>query len=119
MEGVGAARAEAAELKKRIDRGEDPLAEIAAERAAPTVADMCARFEAEHLPRTRPATQRDYKAIIKNDILPALKNHKVADVTYSDVDALHRKITKRGATYLANRTVAILSKMFSLAIKWG
>lgn len=115
---VGAARQEAAELKKRIDRGEDPLAEIAAERAAPTVADMCERFEAEHLPKTRPATQRDYKALIKNDILPALKNHKVAEVTYSDVDALHRKITNRGATYLANRTIAVLSKMFSLAVRW-
>ena len=48
---ASAARAEAKELKKRIDRGEDPLAEVEAKRAAPTVADMCERFEAEHLPR--------------------------------------------------------------------
>src|SRR5262249_15110812 len=44
---------------------------------------------------------------------------KVADVTFADVDALHRRITKAGAIYQANRTVAVLSKMFSLAIKWG
>lgn len=115
---VAAARAEAADLKKRIDRGEDPMGDVQALRAAPTVADLCERFEAEHLPKTRPATQRDYRAIINNDILPALRNHKVADVTFSDVDALHRKITSRGATYLANRTIAVLSKMFSLAVRW-
>ncbi len=115
---VAAARQEAADLKQRIDRGEDPLAEIKAERAAPTMLDLCLRFETEHLPRTRPATQRDYRAIIVNDILPSLRNHKVANVTFSDVDALHRKITKRGASYRANRTVAVLSKMFSLAVRW-
>ena len=43
---------------------------------------------------------------------------KVADVGYSDIDALHRKITASGSTYVANRCVAMLSKMFSLAIKW-
>jgi len=115
---VAAARAEASELKIRIDRGGDPVAELQAERGAPTVADLCKRFEDEHLPRCRPSTKRDYQAAIANDILPAMKHLKVADVTYSDIDALHRKITKRGAPYLANRRVAVLSKMFSLAIRW-
>jgi integrase len=31
---------------------------------------------------------------------------------------LHRKITRSGARYAANRCVAILSKMFSLAMRW-
>jgi integrase len=39
-------------------------------------------------------------------------------VTFSDVDRLHRKITKRGASYVANRVVALLSKMFALAMRW-
>jgi integrase len=116
---TSAARTEAGELKKRVDRGEDPMADVAADRTAKTVADLCQRFEEEHLPKTRPATERDYKALIRNEIKPALKNLKVADIAFSDVDDLHRKITKRGAPYVANRTVAVLSKMFSLAIKWG
>lgn len=115
---VAAARAEAMNLKKRIDRGEDPLADIETARTAPTVAHMCSRFEDEHLRKKRPATQRDYKAMIANEILPAMKHLKVAEVTFSDVDSLHRKITKRGRTYRANRTVAVLSKMFSLAVRW-
>lgn len=115
---IGAARAEAKELKKQIDHGQDPMAEIRADREAPTVADMCARFAEEHLPKKRTSTQQGYRIIIDGLILPKLRHMKVAEVTFSDVDALHRKITKDGTPYQANRAVAVLSRMFNLAIKW-
>ena len=115
---TAAARVYAAELKQKVDRGEDPLEEVAADRQAKTVADLAARFKEEHLPKKRPATRRSYEALINNDILPALKQLRVADVSFSHVDSLHRKITNRGSPYQANRTVAVLSKMFSLAEKW-
>lgn len=116
---TAAARAEAAELKKAIDRGEDPLAVVEADRGAKTVADLATRFTEEHLPKTRPSTAKNYTLLLNKFILPELRHHKVAEVTYSDVDGLHRKVTKGGAPYQANRSVAVLSKMFSLAIKWG
>jgi integrase len=132
---TGAARQEAGDLKKRIDMGHDPMAEVNADRAAKTVGDLCDRFAEEYLPDTRkeakpsrgrngdsklrPATQRDYAALIRREIRPALKHVALADLTYSDIDALHRKITKRGASYLANRTIAVLSRMLNLAVKWG
>ena len=59
-----AARNEASTLKKKIDLGADPMAEVQTERGAPTVADLCQRFVEEHLPRKRPKTQADYKAAI-------------------------------------------------------
>jgi hypothetical protein len=52
---VGAARDEAKALKKRIDRGEDPMADIEAGRDAKTIADMCKRFLAEHSKRKKSA----------------------------------------------------------------
>ncbi len=116
---TGPARSEAGELKKRIDRGEDPLAEIEADRHAKTVADLCDRFEDQHFSRLRPSTSQEYRAQIRREILPELKRLKVAEVTFSDIDALHRKITRRGVPYYANRVLATLSKMFSLAIRWG
>lgn len=121
---TAAARTEAIELKKRIDRGEDPLAEIEADRNAKTVSDLCDRFIAEYVPRKRTSTAKDYKAAIENYVRPAMKHFKVADVAFSDIDSLHRKITKggqrgRGAPYVANRTAALLSKMFAQAIRWG
>jgi integrase len=113
-----AARAEAAELKKQIARGGDPLADLEAERAAPTVADLCARYEAEHLPKKRPSSQREDRAMIAAFVLPAWKHRKVTDIRHSDFDALHRKLSAR-APFRANRVVALLSKMFALAIRWG
>ena len=41
---------------------------------------------------------------------------KVADVTFADVDRLHRSM--RETPYRANRCAAVLSKMFSLSIRW-
>ncbi len=123
-----AARAEASELKKRIDRGNDPLAEIEADRNAKTVADLCDRYVEEHLPKKRESSQQDDKAMIRRyikqegekapTIKPQLKQKKVLEVTFSDIDGLHRAITKRGHRYQANRVLALLSKMFNLAIKW-
>ena len=101
-----------------IDQGGDPLAEIAAERGAPTVNDLIERFLEEHVSRKRPHTQYDYRNVIERHIRPALGRMKVAEVTWSDVDALHRKITKAGRATQANRVVAVVSKMFALAIRW-
>src|SRR5262249_30777918 len=116
---VVAARTEARRLKALVDQGRDPMGDVHDERGAPTVADLCKRFEKEPTtPRCRPSTAYDYRHAIAKDILPALGTIKVADVTYTDIDRLHRKITGRGAPYQANRRVAILSKIFGLAIRW-
>jgi len=116
---LAAARKRAGELRKMLARGEDPLANRTDARNAPTVADLCKRFDEDHLSRKRDSTAVEYRSMIKQYILPALKSLKVADVTYSDVDALHRKITKQGNAYRANRVVAVLSVMFNLALdKW-
>jgi integrase len=117
---VGAARKEARQLQQTVDQGGDPLGDIETERSAPTVADLCDRFEAEHLPRKRAGTIQAYKLILTKHIRPHFGAHtKVADVVFSDIDALHRKISKSGAPYAANRTHAVLSKMFSLAVRWN
>jgi integrase len=115
-----AARAKARELRREIEDGGDPLADIEAERAAPTMAELIERFRTEHLPRKRPRTAADYGHLISNHITPHFGPHtKVADVTFADCDNLHRKITKSGAPAMANRVIAVLGKMFSLAMKWG
>jgi integrase len=113
------ARAEAKRLRHLVDEGGDPLADVQAEREAPTVAELATRFEAEHLPRKRASTAADYRRMLTNHIRPALGSMKVAEVTFADIDRLHRKITKTGSPYAANRCVAMLSKMFSLAVRWG
>src|SRR5258708_5223264 len=66
-----------------------------------------------------PRTADDDRRVPAIHVRPFFGPHaKVADVTFADVDKLHQKITKTGATYAANRTISILSKMFSLAVRW-
>jgi integrase len=114
---VTAAREEAKRLKREVDGGGDPIGKFKAEREAPTVAGLCAQFEAEHLPRLRPSTAQMYRGLIKNEVLPALGRMKVAAVEFEDTDRLHRKLSRR-APYLANRLLGLLSKMFALSILW-
>lgn len=115
---VSAARQEAMRLKRLIDQGFDPMGERHEDRAAPTMNDLCARYLAEHAPRKRETSRREDEALIRRWIKPELGNRKVADIRHVDIDALHRKITGHGTPIRANRTLALLSKMFSLAIRW-
>ncbi|MCE4223628.1 site-specific integrase [Methylobacterium sp. C25] len=113
-----AARKHAEGLKREIDLGKDPMAARDDERASPTMADLCSLYQLRHLPRKRASSQRDDLAAIKTIIKPKLGTTKVSLLTHSDVEALHRDISKR-APFRANRVVALLSKMLSLAVKWG
>ena len=114
------AREHAKDLKARIrsEAGYDPLAEIKAERDAPTVEQLCKRFLKEHAAKKRPATRDSYARSMDRHILPALKHRKVAEILYADVDGLHRKVTEEAGPYAANRVAACLSKAFNLAIRW-
>lgn len=114
---VKAARERAKQIKQAVDRGEDPMAERHKARAEPLINDLADRFEAEHVAKRRASTQIDYKSILRLYIRPDLGKTKVIDLRHTDVEKLHRKIAKT-APYRANRTIAVLSKMLSLAVKW-
>jgi integrase len=115
---VAGAREEAKALRRAIDSGGDPVGNLREEREAPTVNDLCDRFVAEYLPRKRPSTQKVYSQQITIEIRPTLGRLKAANVTFADIDGVHRAITKRGRKYHANRVIALLSCMFGMAIKW-
>jgi integrase len=115
---VAGAREEAKALRRAIDAGKDPVGDHREERQAPTINDLCDRFEIEQLPKRRALTQRDYKLMLAAHIRPALGKRKVATLAFADVDALHRQITKDNGPYQANRVVALVSRLCSLAIQW-
>jgi integrase len=113
------ARREARRLSHIVDQGGDPQGDLESLREAPTVAKLLDRFEAEHLGRRRASTARDYRSAIAKYIRPHFRSKKVADVTFEHCDQLHHKITAAGHLRRANTVAAILSKAFSLAIRWG
>lgn len=120
------ARARAKTMLCAMAAGTDPAAERRAarnaeteRRAAPTMTDLCDRYLREHAERRkRLRSSRGDRTLIDRHILPAIGRRKVADVTFDDVEELHRRISE-GAPIAANRAVALLSKAFNLAIRWG
>jgi integrase len=109
---------EAKTLLGIIENGADPAADKMARREAPTIAELAERFLAEHADAKRKSsTAAEYKRLLGKIILPAFGKRKVADVTRADVTKLHH--ANRAAPYQANRVLAVLSKMFNLAERWG
>ena len=112
------ARREARRLLGAVAEGVDPAADRVARREAPTMADLAKRFLAEHVEAKRKAsTAVEYRRLLEKAILPVLGARKVADVTRAEIGKLHNAL--RAAPYQANRVLAVLSKMFNLAERWG
>ena len=86
--------------KKDLDQGIDIMGEKHAERQAPTVADLAARYIEEHLPKKRASSAKEDKRKIEKIILPKIGKMKVADVEFTDIDGIHRGI---GSQTTANR----------------
>ena len=114
---VALAREEAKRLRQLIDRDIDPLGEREAERAAPTVNELCDRYIAEHAVKKR--TGDDDESMIRRLVRPVWGNRKVAEIGFADVDRLHRRATKDCGPYQANRLHSLLGKIFSLSVRWG
>lgn len=111
------AKREARGLLADAVRGQDPSGNLRALRAAPTVADLCADYLERHaIPNKRPKSVVDDRSMIDRLILPVLGTRRVADLTRREIEALH--IASADRPYRANRLLALLSKMFSLAVAW-
>jgi integrase len=112
------ARAEARRLLGLVAGGSDPAATKAERRKAETVADLAVRFLSEHVGvRRKERTATEYRRLFDRIIIPALGSKRIGDVARPDVVRLHH--AGRATPYQANRSLAVLSKMFNLAESWG
>ena len=115
---VLAAKKRAEEFKLQIANGVDPLEVRETEFSAPTVRDLFARYDRQNLPKLAPRSAADIRSMFKKIILPRLGAKKVADVTFSDCEALHRAISA-DRPVRANRVLEVVRRTFNLAITWG
>ena len=112
------ARDKARDVLGQVHDGGDPAGEARATREAPTVADLAADYLQRHaLPNKRPSSVRNDRSMLDRLILPRLGKVKVAAVTRRDIEAIHTGL--RAKPYRANRVLALVSKMFNLAVAWG
>lgn len=114
---IEAAREAAKAWLRRVAAGEDPSRNRQDLRAAPTVAELGAKFLAYRAPNSGHArawkvrTWKGYEAIYRNQIVPLLGNLKVAEVTSTDVDRALKQIGRANPTH-ANRVRDWLSGFF-------
>ncbi|MDE0256331.1 MAG: tyrosine-type recombinase/integrase [Rhodospirillaceae bacterium] len=82
------------------------------------MADLAQRFLEEYVPaHCKPGTRTVYRSALVNHVVPRLGTRRVADIERADIVALHHAL--RATPYQANRTVQILSRLFTLAEVWG
>jgi integrase len=112
------AREEAGRILGIVNNGGDPAAERTADKSAQTVSDLCERFISEHVTvKRKDRTADEYERLMNRIVRPALGKMKIKDVSRQDIVKLHHD--HRHTPYQANRTLAVLSKMFNLAEVWG
>ena len=112
------ARARALEILACAKKGIDPRDADARREAEPSMADLGRRFLEEYVPvHCKPSTGEEYRRSVRLFVDPVIGELRVPEVQRKDIAALHHGL--RDKPYQANRTLGVLSKMFSLAEVWG
>jgi integrase len=103
----------------KLNGGVDPAAMADAEReehrSAPTVADLAGEY-LEKWAKPRKRSWREDARILTKDVLPVWGQRKAKDITRRDVIRLLDGVVDRGAGIMANRTLAVIRKMFNFAV---
>jgi integrase len=112
------ARSIALEWKAVIANGGDPSSDKQGNGQAPEVIQLCQRYMRDYAEgRKKASSLRNDDQMIMRFILPAIGARKATSITTDDITRLHNSL--RATPYQANRLLALLSKMFSLAEAWG
>jgi integrase len=111
-----AARKRALKFRADLLDGKDPLEQKRQSEQAPTFQELSEQYLKHAETYKRPGSMRNDRGNI-NRLLPRWSSRQVKAITQRDIEALQRD--HKATPYHANRTLALLSKMFNLAIKWG
>jgi integrase len=110
------ARGAALRQKASIIDGGDPAGELEKKRRENTIAELADRYLDEYVvAHNKPTTERQVRRIVETKIKPKLGRIKITELTVADVKAWHQAMS--ASPYEANRALAFLSKMLSLAVK--
>ena len=109
------ARIEARKILGKASIKEDVAEARSALRKQITVAELADRYLDEHVAhQNKPSTQAEVRRIVKHRIKPKLGTLKIHELTRARIKEWHHGM--RETPYEANRALAYLSKMMSLAV---
>ncbi len=100
-----------------ITQGQDPAEQKKINLHLPTINDLACDYVERHGKRKRARSLKEDQKLLNALILPNLGKKKVRNVSQRDIETLH--LSRSETPYNANRMLALLSKMFSLAQSWG
>ncbi len=117
--GLASAHVKHAQAKETRENGSDPGAlhveKRRAERNAETVQNLADEY-LEKWARPRKRSAHDDERMLNKDVIPVWGKRKAKSITRRDVILLLDGIVERGSPIHANRTLAVIRKMFNFAI---
>lgn len=131
------ARDQALKLLGHIAEGKDPALARTVHSNMPIVAELCNRYLKDYAQEhKKPSSMNTDRANIENHVKPLIGNLHVSDITLADIDKFKRDVkdgksargrkknqqggpSVTGGSGVSNRCLALLSKMFNLAERWG
>jgi integrase len=114
---IAQARDIASEWLAQVAAGRDPAREKRAAQMAPTIADLADRYLSDHAALKKPRGYAEDKRLVEKIILPKIGRMKTNAFDMHDADQLHQSL--KATPTQANRVMACLSRMMTLAEKWG
>jgi integrase len=115
---VEEARKAARQLRTSVDLGGNPSKDRQAVRSAPTVAYYIDYYTGEYAEaRLEEQTAKEMRQLLNRFVRPTLGTQKMSDIQDADIVRIHGRVKAEVSVYRANKVLAGLSKMFSLAIK--
>lgn len=110
------ARTMVLEYKNKLARGIDPREDIQRQQEMPTLKEFCEREFFPHISARKKSYREDVQKLEKS-ILPELGNRPLTSITGGDVLRFIQRVKQRTSGATANRYLALLSGLFSFAIK--
>ena len=119
LEKAHSAHAKAREqLINKIDPSELLIQANIAHRGSPTVSQLVNEY-IEKWAKPRKRTWEEDARMLSKDVIPHLGKRKAKDIKRRDIVLLIDEIVDRNSPITANRTLRIIKKMFSFAVKRG
>ena len=115
------ARKAAKQKLAAVELGADPAGELQERRLAKRFRDSVEYYLNEYAvqARLRPSTIRQARALLIDHALPLLGAMRVSEIKPANIRRLHSAVHDVAGRYQANRTLAYVRKVFSLAIEAG
>jgi integrase len=112
------AREEAKIILGDVAKGEDPSQNYQRTKTKKTIAELAIEYiEVYAKSNKKSKSLFEDKRMLDNVILKRLGAKKIEEITAHDIQHLHHGL--RETPYMANRILALLSKMFNLAVQWN